>query len=158
MKVAYADPPYPGMGHLYDGREVNHALLLAHLDDDFDAWAYSCASKDLREIMPIAPPCRVAAWVKPFAAFKKGVCPAYAWEPVLFKPGRAHDALYERDYVEASITLQRGFTGAKPSRFCYWLFQILGCESTDEFHDLFPGSGAVSEAWDAWSRQGGLWG
>ena len=31
---------------------------------------------------------RVGAWVKTFCAFKKGVRPAYAWEPVIFTGGR----------------------------------------------------------------------
>jgi hypothetical protein len=45
------------------------------------------------------------------------------------------------------------FFGAKPPLFCQWLFACLGLEPTDEFVDLFPGSGAVGYAWEAWRNQ-----
>jgi len=43
--------------------------------------------------------------------------------------------------------------GAKPPRFCSWVFRVLGLEHTDELVDLFPGSGAVGRAWVAYQRQ-----
>ena len=46
------------------------------------------------------------------------------------------------------ITLKRGFTGAKPADFCFWMFEVLNLEPTDLFHDEFPGSGAVTAALD----------
>ena len=100
MRFAYADPPYLGKcGKFYehnhpDGRCWNdlstHQLLIERLQEDYpDGWALSCASTDLRVMLPLCPAeVRVAAWVKPFCAFKKGVRPAYAWEPVLFADGR----------------------------------------------------------------------
>lgn len=60
-----------------------------------------------------------------------------------------------RDYVSANITLQKGTSGAKPNDFCYWLFELLGAKAGDDFHDLFPGSGAVSRAWREWSWHNG---
>jgi len=33
------------------------------------------------------------------------------------------------------------------------LFELLNLKLTDEFHDLFPGSGAVGKAWEAWRKQ-----
>jgi hypothetical protein len=38
-------------------------------------------------------------------------------------------------------------TGAKPARFCKWLFELLGAADGDELVDLFPGSGGVERAW-----------
>jgi hypothetical protein len=98
---------------------------------------------------------RIGAWVKPFASFKPNVNPAYAWEPVLFRPARGYDRadLTLRDWVSEVITLQRGMVGAKPETFCLWLFAILGAKPEDDFIDLFPGSGAVSDAWYKFSHQ-----
>jgi len=58
------------------------------------------------------------------------------------------------DWVSANITLKRGLCGAKPEAFCRWLFEVLGMERDDELHDEFPGSGAVTRAWNAWRQQG----
>lgn len=57
--------------------------------------------------------------------------------------------------MSANITLQKGTSGAKPNDFCYWLFELLGAKAGDDFHDLFPGSGAVSRAWREWSWHNG---
>jgi len=155
MRLAYADPPYLGQARKHYGpeaREVDHALLIAHLLE-FDGWALSLSSPSISKIAPLLPEgVRWGAWVKPFASFKPGVNPAYAWEPVVFKPARTlgEDVDTARDWVRANITLRRGVSGAKPVAFCRWLFAMLGAERTDQFHDLFPGSGAVNDAWIAW--------
>jgi hypothetical protein len=165
VKAAYADPPYLGCGkshygHLhaeaadYDDPET-HRKLIARLCDEFDAWALSLHSPSLKVILPMCPDdCRVSPWVKPFASFKPGVNPAFAWEPVIWRGGRKRglDEPTLRDYCSAPITLRRGFPGAKPDEFCWWLFDLLGLTPDDEFHDLFPGSGAVGRAWEAWKR------
>src|SRR5271165_6838079 len=133
MRLAYADPPYLGCGHLYpehpDAKEWDdpwrHAELLAAMNADYDGWAYSLSSTSLQAILPLAPPgVRVAAWVKPFAAFKANVRIAYTWEPVLFRPGRdssAEGAPVGRDHLAEPITMQKGLVGAKPERFCRWV-------------------------------------
>ena len=168
MRVAYADPPYVGQSKKhYGGAEVNHRLLIAHLGDEFpDGWALSCSSPSLRQLLPLCPEdVRIGAWVKPFHVFKRGVRPAYAWEPVLFRGGRNDDptipqkggeATTPRDWVSANITLRRGLPGAKPLEFCFWLFYLLNLQRGDELVDIFPGSGAVAEAWEIWQRQGKL--
>lgn len=170
MKFAYADPPYIGMAKRHYGpgaREVNHRLLLAHLTE-YDGWALSLSSTSLEEVMHLCREVvgpnkvRVGAWVKPFHVYKKGVRPAYAWEPVVFAGGRNANhppppkggrATTPKDFVSANITLRRGLVGAKPEAFSRWVFDILGMRHDDEFHDLFPGSGAVGDAWRAWRAQ-----
>jgi hypothetical protein len=152
MRVAYADPPYAGQSKRhYGGSEVNHRLLIAHLEAEFpDGWALSCSSPSLRALLPMCPPdVRVAAWVKPFASFKPGVNPAYAWEPVIWRGGRRRGRTEPttRDWTSASITLKRGLSGAKPEPFCRWVFDLLGLQADDEFIDIFPGSLAVTTAW-----------
>lgn len=164
MRFAFADPPYIGQAKRhYSGDpsgirpvEVNHRLLIAHLCADFDAWALSCSSPTLQAILPLCPPdARVCAWVKPFASFKPGVRVAYAWEPVIVRGERKKQGREEtvRDFVSANITMRRGTHGAKPDAFCFWLFNVLGAREGDEFTDLFPGSGAVTRAWETYRRQ-----
>lgn len=55
-----------------------------------------------------------------------------------------------RDWVSANITLKRGLTGAKPREFCRWLFAMLNIQPGDEFIDMFPGTGAVTAAFNEW--------
>jgi hypothetical protein len=38
------------------------------------------------------------------------------------------------------------------------MFDLLGLGPDDDLVDLFPGSGAVSEAWESWRRQPNLLG
>jgi hypothetical protein len=157
MSFAYADPPYPGhtKKKLYasDPRcaEVDHAALIAQLVDEYpDGWALSTGSNNLHAVLPMCPPdVRVMAWVKPFCSFKPNVNPAYAWEPVIVRLGRrlGRKVATARDWCSANITLKKGCAGAKPPAFCAWLFRVLGCQAHDEIADLFPGSGAVTEAW-----------
>lgn len=152
MKIAYADPPYLGCANKYpEKREVGHAELIQQLQQ-YDAWALSCHSPSLKILLPLCPDnVRIASWVKPFCAFKVNVNPAYAWEPVLFVPlkrDRCVDTV--RDWVSANITLRKGVAGAKPTDFCYWLFELLGASINDEFIDLFPGTGIVGVCWQSW--------
>lgn len=161
MKFAYADPPYLGCGSLYDAHheaardwddpEAHRALIERLCAEYPDGWAMSLSSPSLRTLLPMCPEgARVAAWIKPFASFKANVNPAYAWEPVIWmggrKRGREHDTT--RDWMAENITLQRGLTGAKPRAFCRWMFDLLGAERGDTLDDLFPGTGAVTAAWE----------
>ena len=155
-RLAYADPPYPGQAQRHYGREeVDHKELVERLQF-YDAWALSTSSPALQMILPLCPPeTRVAAWVKPFASFKPGVNPAYAWEPVLFIPARRRHRSEPtvRDWLAAGITMKRGLSGAKPFSFGLWLFDLLQAEPDDCFEDLFTGTGAVTRAWEHWRNQ-----
>lgn len=165
-RYAYADPPYLGLAEKFYGDPTYdaidaHAQLIDRLSRDFpDGWAYSLHSPSLRAILPLCPEdVRVMAWVKPFASFKPGVNPGYAWEPVIVRGGRQPRDRAEptvRDWAACNITLKRGFTGAKPEGFCFWLFEVLGIQPGDEFVDVFPGSGAVTQAWEKWHGQRSL--
>ena len=166
MRIGYADPPYPGQAKLHYGDhpdyagEVDHAELLARLDDEYDGWCLHTSSVALPVLLGYATAIgidgyRIMAWVKPFAAFKRNVSVAYAWEPVLVKPARkpvVTGRMVMRDFMSESITLRRGLSGAKPERVCHWLFEVMGCQPDDELHDMYPGSGAVSRAWESWSQ------
>ena len=154
MKVAYADPPYPGCGHRYvEKTEVDHAELIALLVSQYpDGWALSTSTPALRDVLNLCPVgVRIAAWVKPFAVFKPNVNPAYAWEPVIFTGGRRGDRKRATitDWIAEPITLRRGIVGAKPPAFCTWILDLLGVEPGDTVHDVYPGTGNVQYAINA---------
>lgn len=161
IRFAYADPPYPGCAKRHyakdpsgiEAKEVDHRELIELLMT-FDAWALSTHTPALRDILPMCPPdVRLASWVKPFCSYKPNVRVAYAWEPLLFYGARKKQnkkQLTIRDWVSENITMRRGTHGAKPDRFCFWLFEVIGLSLDDEFYDLFPGSGAVTLAWKRW--------
>jgi hypothetical protein len=166
MRFAFADPPYPGQSLKHYGDhsdyagEVDHGELIERLENGYDGWVLHTSSSALQEVLSLCPSgLRIFAWVKPFAAFKRNVSPAYAWEPVLVKPLRKGepnqrpDSPVMRDWLAESITLKKGLTGVKPERVCHWLFEAAGLHPDDELHDLFPGSGAVTAAWDSWRSQ-----
>lgn len=167
MRFAYADPPYLGCCRLYqhdhgdDGccwDELDtHKVLIGRLYDDYpDGWAMSASSPSLRQLLPLCPDdVRVAAWVKPFHVFKKGVRPAYAWEPVIFRGGRndkhpppekGGKQTTPRDWFSHNILLKKGLTGAKPPAFCDWVMDLLNVQAGDKLVDVFPGTGAMTNA------------
>lgn len=163
MRIGYADPPYPGQSKKHYGDhpdyagEVDYPELIHRLDTEYDGFVLHTSSVALGQIMGIIDKegvtCRVMAWTKPFCAFKRNVSVAYAWEPVLVKSCRkpvVRHRVVMRDYLAENITMKRGLTGAKPEKVCHWLFECLGAEPEDEFDDMFPGTDAVSRAWESW--------
>ncbi len=165
MRIGYADPPYIGCAHLYADHpdyagEVDHAALIDRLQSEFDGWVLHAAATppSMAVLAPLVEPtgARWMAWPKTFAAFKRNVSVAYAWEPVIVKAARkpvVSGRCVMRDWFACPITLQRGLTGAKPEALCHWVFEMAGAELGDELVDLFPGTGAVTRAWKSWRRQ-----
>lgn len=167
---------YGGAGDPYEGHisEVDHAALIAELERDFpDGWALSTSASALQEVLAVCPPpparrsgrrpagagVRVCAWLVPNAA----PCPPqrvlWSWEPVLLRGGRWRrdgDEVFVRDAVV--IPNMAGFLGgtligAKPAAFVEWVCHLLGARPGDELVDLFPGSGAVGDAWRRYSAE-----
>ena len=163
MKIAYADPPYPGQSykHYKDHRdyrgEVDHPALIQDLRENYDGFILHTSVPALGDMIQLLPEARIGAWVKPFAAFKRNVPVAYAWEPVPVvaarKPVVHRSTKPLRDYLAESITLKKGLTGVKPEKVVWWCLEMVGAEPDDELHDLFPGSGAVTQAWDTWKNE-----
>jgi hypothetical protein len=163
MRFAYADPPYLGCAvrlygdhpeaAVYDTVEGHKALIDRMCAEYPDGWALSLSSTSLRTLLPLCPEdVRIMPWVKPFASFKPGVGVAYAWEPLIVRGGRRRTREQDtvRDWIAENITLRRGFTGAKPAAVIFWLLEVLNVQPGDTVDDLFPGSGAVTRALDAW--------
>lgn len=169
IRVAYADPPYLGCCSLYqhdhghDGQcwddLATHQALIERLSVTFpDGWALSASSPSLRQLLPLCPAsARVAVWCKSFGAFKRGVRPAFMWEPVIFVGGRnprnghPHPPPVKngvqttpKDFFLCPITLKKGLTGAKPEKVCAWVLDLLNVQPGDEVVDLYPGTGAMT--------------
>lgn len=166
LRLGYADPPYPGCAHLYKdhpdyGGEVDHVALVDRLEADYDGWVLHTSATP-QAIALVAPlvlktGARWCSWRKGFAAFKKNVPVAYAWEPVIIKSARkpvVSKRLVMRDWIDTdiqeSITLKRGLTGAKPEAVCHWAFELMGARPEDSLDDIFPGTMAVTKAWEIW--------
>jgi hypothetical protein len=179
VKFAYADPPYLGCCRLYEHHHpdglcwddpATHRKLIADLLVDYpDGWALSCHTPSLATLLAVCPDdVRIGAWVKPFHVYKKGVRPAYAWEPVIYRGGRnskhpppekggkattPKDFLIAEDEaliealttpaVPCNITLKKGLTGAKPEAVCEWILDLLNFQPDDELVDLYTGTGVM---------------
>jgi hypothetical protein len=152
-RLAYADPPYPGLAKKYYQYEdtyrgeVDHVRLVRDLAT-YDGWALSTSSKALRDILPLCPPeVRVCAWVKPIGASPRTRGLHSTWEPLVVKQARVvHSGI--RDWISAQPARFGGtLMGRKPIAFCAFLFQALAAAPNDMFDDLFPGTGVVSAAW-----------
>jgi hypothetical protein len=166
LRFAYADPPYPGLARRYYaehedyGGEVDHAELLSQLAT-FDGWALSTNARSLPAILAVcvarALDVRVGAW---FRGARRGraAWPLSTWEPVVFAGGRrlpsldvAEDALI--CHARPRRTDPGRVVGAKPARFCFWIFDLLGARPGDELADLFPGSGGIRRAWQLYESR-----
>jgi hypothetical protein len=164
LRLAYADPPYPGNGRLYRDHpdfagEVDHRQLVERLVDEYpDGWALSTSAAALHDVLASCPTSvRIAAWFRgerPTPSWR----PLSAWEPVIVHGGRAYLSNVDERRLDALVHVSRARTtdacrvvGAKPAAFCWWLFDLLGALPGDELVDLFPGSGGVARAWSAYA-------
>lgn len=164
LRLAFADPPYPGKARRYYGGhpdfagEVDHDELLSRLAM-YDGWALATSSD---AVAAIAARCvaqglgaRIAVWVRhpaphPFARV------ITAWEAVLYVPARrvvAGDTRRLTDVLTAAPgarprpTWPSAVIGMKPPAYLEWVFGLLGALPGDDLDDLYPGSGIVSRAW-----------
>lgn len=173
LRFCYADPPYFGLAEKFYGdlhpdaadydRLETHAALIGRLCDEWpDGWAMSLHSPSLRHILPLCPDdVRVLAWVKPMTSFKPNVRLAYAWEPIILRGGRplTRKQPTQRDWLACSCIdpstgrLKGGFKGGKPEGLVRWLLAVLNADPADEITDLFPGSGSVTRAIEAWRSE-----
>lgn len=158
VRLAYADPPYPGRAHLYVDHpdyagEVDHGALIETLCG-YDGWALSTSAEALRDLLPLCPPnARVLAWVKHTVTV--------SWEPVIVVPARPPEGVRDWIQVEPDSYQWRPkpdsyVIGQKPDAFCMWMLAWLGATPDDTLDDLFPGSGNVTAAWAKWQQQPSL--
>lgn len=173
MRLAYADPPYPGLSKRYYGDhpdfagEVDHAELIRRLSIDFDGWALSTNASSLQALLALCPPdVRVAAWHRG-GRHVRSLGPAITWEPVIFRGGRLgvdrpddpEVTTWHTRRVDSLVHISRPrltdasrVVGAKPAAFARWMFDLLGALPDDDFTDLYPGSGGILRAWQLYSK------
>ena len=162
LRLAYADPPYPGNAWLYRdhpdfGGEVDLGELLGRLAA-FDGWALSTSPEALPSVLALCPVgARVAAWHRGERPGRSR-WPLHAWEPVVYCGGRQLPGGPRRaDSIVCGVspltTLPGRVPGTKPAAVCRWIFDLLGALPGDSFDDLFPGSGAVTRAWSAFTTR-----
>jgi hypothetical protein len=164
-RLAYADPPYPGLAHYYTGHpdyagEVDHAELIHRLTG-YDGWALSTSAEALPAVLGWCPPgVKVAAWhrgERPVRSYQ----PLNAWEPIIYVParpidpttwagGRRVDSLVHG--VAPMTTIPTRVIGTKPPAFARWMFTLIGAQTGDTLDDLYPGSGAITKAWHTYTN------
>lgn len=158
MRLAYADPPYPGKAHLYpENTEVDHAALIARLSE-YDGWALSTDEPALVQVLILCPrSTRVLAWCKTDSPPRMPY-PWFSHEFVLCKPARVSEHAVRSYHVGPAPP--RGFCGpgssligAKSPAFCEWVIRCLGATREDALDDVFPGSGVMGRAWEAFVTQ-----
>ena len=164
LRLAYADPPYPGNAARYYrdhpdfAGEVDHGALLSRLAT-YDGWALSTSTRALPAVVALAVAqglaIRIAAWPRQPAPHPSARV-LNAWEAVVYVPARrsprqpgarvVHDVLLGVT-PRRRPTLPTAVIGMKPPAFCEWIFRLLGALPGDRLDDLYPGSGIVERAW-----------
>jgi hypothetical protein len=168
--MGYADPPYPGQSKRLYGEhadyagEVDHHELICDLLARYPGgWALSTSVKALPVVLRSCPDrVLVHCWLKRATSPPMGDNRMYSWEPVILcdtpnpvTPTRMHCEVNVEQHTFREKP--KGYlVGKKPEGFCFWLFAAMGLCPGDSLDDLFPGSGAVGRAWDAWSAQTAL--
>ena len=169
IRVAYADPPYPGTAKKYyadhpdfDG-EVDHAELVEKLLSEYpDGWALSTSSKALPMVLKLCPnTVRIGVWFRGSRPNKTAREPQDAWEPVVYAGGRQVEPVAGAERRENALvyvsrprlTDPKRVIGAKSAAFIWWMFSLLGLRPGDDFTDLFPGSDGVSRAWGLFNER-----
>lgn len=172
VRLAFADPPYPGKARRYYADrpdfagEVDHDELLSRLAM-YDGWALATSSD---AVVAIAARCvalglgpRVAVWLRHPAPHATARI-VTAWEALLFVPARRivagdtrrlHDVLTAAPGARPRPTFPDAVIGMKPPAYCEWIFGLLGALPGDSLDDLFPGSGIVGRAWSQYTSAAG---
>jgi hypothetical protein len=162
LRLAYADPPYPGKSSLYRGHpdyagEVDHPALIRRLST-YDGWALSTSARALPTVLASCPAgVLVAAWHRGERPTRSSR-PLSAWEPVIYWGGRPVEAPLTERRVDSLVYFSRPraadprrVIGAKPAAFARFVFDLLGAQAGDSLDDLFPGSGGIARAWEWFS-------
>lgn len=169
MRFAYADPPYLGCGRLYrqhhpDAMDWNepetHQRLIERLCDEWpDGWALSLHVPSLKALLAMCPDdVRIGAACKNFTQIRRNTTVQWMWEPVIWRGGRRGSVdPISRDWMLWNTAprsgAKDGIIGGKPRDFSRWVFSLLNAQKDDTLDDLFPGTGAVTAAWQEFIGQ-----
>lgn len=129
-----------------------HRKLLDELAQNYDGWAIATTPDGLAFYHPLPIGCELLAWVKPRSA-PGGSRLRGTWEAVIvfIPPSRRNG----RGIVPTHLICSPraiGFAGSKPTEWTHWVLNALGYDpAQDTVDDLFPGSGSVTTAIEAFS-------
>jgi hypothetical protein len=169
LRLAYADPPYPGLSARYYADhpdyagEVDHRALLERLAT-YDGWALSTSARPGLQLVlglcaELGLDVRVASWTRGPRP-TRSAWPLASWEPVVYAGGRQVDDGSPSCRSDSLVHHARPRTsdparvvGAKPAAFAGWLFELLGARPGDQLDDLFPGSGGIGRAWSVFESR-----
>ena len=117
----------------------------------------STSAEALPAVLALCPPgVRVAAWHRGERP-TRSLWPLRAWEPVIYHGGRQFPGARRANSIVHGVTpvttLPGRVIGVKPAEVCRWIFGLLGAAPGDTLDDLFPGSGAVTRAWAAYTSR-----
>lgn len=134
---------------------ARHRELLEKLAANYDGWAICTSPDGIAAYGPLPAPCRIMAWVKPNA--QPGAHRLRSnWEPVILYPpvGRRSNrggVGSIPDVLTCPVKTASGFRGQKPIEYTKWILAALTFDpAADTVDDIFPGSGAISRAVDAY--------
>lgn len=165
--LVYADPPYAGCRFKYArkngsrqwGRNARADFmreLIARMESlraGDGVAAVSMATPELRLLNLFPSVHRVFAWVKPFAPFRPGVWPAYAWEPIVAWgrfPNKEEQRIAKtpHDWLNLSprVPKKGGHETPKPEAFAQWLLSVTLGPRRGKVLDLFAGTQTVAKA------------
>lgn len=125
-----------------------HRQLLEQLVEEYDGWAIATSPDGLGAYHPLPVSARVLSWVKT-RAIPGGHRLHSQWEPVIVMPPEGRRSRWAGDRVADVLVTPtpQGFAGAKPVEWTHWVLDALGYDPTeDTVVDLFPGSGAITQA------------
>jgi len=138
---------------IWDNSET-HKQLIRDLEREYDGWAIAMSVHSLSTYLDVVETdsrngIRVCVWHKP-ASITSGNRINNNWEPVLIRvpkdrKGYKSGLVRTTDVLTANPPRHR-FRGAKPNEWTNWVLDLLGYRYGDEVTDLFPGSGAVTNA------------
>lgn len=165
--LVYADPPYAGCRFRYARRHGNRQWgrnaradflreLIARMEalrDPDGICAVSIGSPELRLLHLFPSDTHVAAWVKPYAQYRPGVWPCYAWEPVVLwgrKVNREEQRLAKTPHdwlnVAPAKPKKGGHETPKPMSFADWVLRITLGPRRGRVLELFAGTCPVARA------------
>lgn len=127
-----------------------HRDLLAHLVENFDGWAIATSADGLGAYGELPVSAKLLVWqITNATPTTARIASSFEFVIVQTPVTRLGRGIYGQipDVLRAGAP-RRGFTGSKPAAWTHWVLAAMayGEDAGDELSDLFPGSGAVTEA------------
>jgi hypothetical protein len=147
-KINYKPADYHPDAHKWDNIET-HKELIQNLESNYDGFALCMAHDNLQDLLPLfKSKVKICIWYKWTLPSRSVISNNY--EPVIIRVPKSRKGARKGFTTPDVLMYQKrdglGFAGRKPAAFTHWLLSLMQYQENDEVHDLFNGSGAVSEA------------